>query len=572
MKKEYKITARGNDFFDEIKKKVRKENGDMSQFLFGRPMPQNIEIEQYVLGAILCDSSAMETVQSLIRTADYFYNAKHQAVYEKALHLYNESKPINIITVSDAFMKEKKAKSSVTPHDIIELTNRVGSVANLEYYARLLFEYHAARFLITKSLETITQLFEGDDVLATYENLVSTIRLDNPVDYFRVRSMNQVILDATKEANVLRFASSFLFSNDLAFCFAPPGVGKSIFAIQIAEAVAQGVSVLRTPEKDILLNEAPPIKVLFFDFELRDKEIEMRYSDTDAPSNKYVFSDNFYRVDGNPLFESVPDGTDIAKFIIRKLEDIIIKEEPKLVIIDNITRLAGENISDPAVARRIMERLDGIRKKHSISMLVVAHTTKQYNKATAIEESSMGGAAAFANFATTLWGLGRSTVDNNEFYLKQLKVRNGIKEYESDNVIVLRKTKRDNNFLCFTFERFDEESNLILAQLSLFGQPTTTQEDIYEEAIRLKIACPEKTWGQIALDLNWTKKQDYLRQKCVQYVTENDTEYIYVEKDKRFYRINRITHDLPIDADKIFETLTPEQAAQAEEFLNQEKN
>ncbi|MEY4904477.1 MAG: hypothetical protein RLZZ292_2292, partial [Bacteroidota bacterium] len=443
--------------------------------------------------------------------------------------------PINLLTVGEKIMKEMKRKPKLVdklqwgPSYLVDLMkqaeeSRTFDAEDIEYLARQIMNAAIQREIINSCNEAIARVYAEDDVTEISERLNTKLAASNPVEYFRVRSFNEAMADAAKEPPIKRLCSSFLSSNDLALMFAPPGVGKSIFAIQMGEAISAGVSALReNDEKDILLNETDGGKVLYFDFEMRDKELEMRYEDRDT-GRKYVFHENFKRIDVNDLFEDVTEGMDVTKYILRKIEMIVKREQPIAIIIDNITTMTAENISDPDTGRKIVTFLDKkIRKRYGIGVLMIAHTTKVYNKQMPLDKSSLGGAAAFERVATTIWGIGQSYTDKNEFYLKQLKTRNGEKEFDSDKVIVVRKHKRDNLFLSFYFVRFDEESNLLLAGFEAEAEHPdglSTEEALYEKALFLK--AKGKSWSKIKDELQYRFTSKTLNTNAINFAMENE--------------------------------------------------
>jgi hypothetical protein len=79
--------------------------------------------------------------------------------------------------------------------------------------------------------------------------------------------------------------------------FADTNVGKSILAVQIADNVARGEAY------GLLCCETKAQKVIYFDFELSDKQFEGRYSEknNDYFTNHYQFSENFYRAESTRI-------------------------------------------------------------------------------------------------------------------------------------------------------------------------------------------------------------------------------------------------------------------------------
>src|SRR3712207_601412 len=70
--------------------------------LSGLAPPHSLEAEQSVLGAILLSERVMYTlvIDESLKASD-FYRERHRLIYEAMVDLYNESEPIDVITVSD---------------------------------------------------------------------------------------------------------------------------------------------------------------------------------------------------------------------------------------------------------------------------------------------------------------------------------------------------------------------------------------------------------------------------------------------------------------------------------------
>lgn len=118
----------------------------------------------------------------------------------------------------------------------------------------------------------------------------------------------------------------------------------------------------------------------------------------------------------------------------------------KILIIDNLSYLCmtSEKGED---AGRLMSRLTELKRKHGLSMLILAHTPKRPLN-TPISPNDLAGSKILYNFFDSVFAIGKSAKDENLRYIKQLKVRYGNFEYDSSNVIVYSIDKVDN-FLQF---------------------------------------------------------------------------------------------------------------------------
>jgi hypothetical protein len=131
--------------------------------------PNSKDLEQVILGAILVDNNARDKVNFL--SPEHFYFDNHKLIFE----LCQSVEMVDIITVA-----EKLKYRCGGPAYLTELTNRVGSAANLEYHARILIQKHVQRELIKTSVEMInTIMADTEDVFETVRGLMQNIKKFN---------------------------------------------------------------------------------------------------------------------------------------------------------------------------------------------------------------------------------------------------------------------------------------------------------------------------------------------------------------------------------------------------------
>jgi RecA-family ATPase len=112
-------------------------------------------------------------------------------------------------------------------------------------------------------------------------------QLEDSDDVFRVRTANKWLEQASSRPIPRMLFGKFWYEGELCILFADSNLGKSILAVQIGNAINRGTSI------DPFGFEAEAQPVLYFDFELTDKQFEARYSvDFD---DHYQYRDDFYR-------------------------------------------------------------------------------------------------------------------------------------------------------------------------------------------------------------------------------------------------------------------------------------
>jgi DNA-binding transcriptional regulator YiaG len=192
--------------------------------------------------------------------------------------------------------------------------------------------------------------------------------------------------------------------------------------------------------------------VLYIDFELSDKQFEVRYSDN--YTNHYIFDSNFYRAEINP--EAIPpkEFSDFESYLFHSLEKSIVETGARILIIDNITYLksATETAKD---ALPLMKLLKALKSKYGLSILALAHTPKR-DLSKPITRNDLQGSKMLINFCDSSFSIGESANDKRIRYLKQIKVRNTDFKFDSENVATCQIEKQ-SNFLQFEFLNFGNE-------------------------------------------------------------------------------------------------------------------
>ncbi|PWK28245.1 AAA domain-containing protein [Arcicella aurantiaca] len=300
-----------------------------------------------------------------------------------------------------------------------------------------------------------------------------------------VRTANACIDDAKNQAVPLSLCGNFWFEGEVAILFADTNVGKSIFAVQSANNISDGNS------EGMFGSKAPPQKVIYLDFELSDKQFERRYSV--EWENHYLFNSNFLRVMINVSFT---DFENFEKQLFEEIENILIREQAKVLIVDNITYLRMQSTESGKEALPLMKHLIQLKNKLSLSMMILAHTPKRSNPMNPLTVNDLAGSKQLANFADSIFCIGKSSQGEHLRYVKQVKARScGV----SDNVMVCELDK-PYNFLGFTFKKEDKESNHLQTK-------SEAEEELKEMITALKNDNSELSLREIAkeLDINHMK-------------------------------------------------------------------
>lgn len=253
------------------------------------------------------------------------------------------------------------------------------------------------------------------------------------------KSANQWIREAAQRPDPRQLFKSLWFENELCILFASMNAGKSILAVQIARELAKNN------------------KVVYFDFELSDKQFQRRCS-SDDNSDLSVFSENFIRAEMDISSIDIElDSVDEA--LINNIKEGAIMHEADALIIDNISAMCPDT-QKAEKAAYLVRHLKKIVRELNISILLLAHTPKR-NQITPITWNDLAGSAQLANLCDSAFAIGYSKKGEEMRYLKQIKVRNDKKRFGEDNVICYRLEKVDN-FLQFVEIGYSNEKEHLI--------------------------------------------------------------------------------------------------------------
>lgn len=262
---------------------------------------------------------------------------------------------------------------------------------------------------------------------------------------FTLREANKWLEIAHKRPKPRMLFSEFWFEGEICILFADTNLGKSILAVQIGNSITRG-----EPIAGFKLDTGAQ-SVLYFDFELSDKQFENRYSV--GFDDHYRFFSGFVRVEIDPDAE-IPETLTFEDYLYISLERSITETGIKILIIDNITYLKTET-EKAKDALPLMKHLKALKSKYGLSILVLAHTPKR-DPSKPISRNDLQGSKMLINFCDSAFSVGESSSDKSLRYLKQIKQRNTEQIYDADNVCVCHITK-PHNFLQFEFLNFGTE-------------------------------------------------------------------------------------------------------------------
>lgn len=222
----------------------------------GRVPPQDIELEEAVLGAIMLEKDAILRLPAALKP-DVLYKEAHQLILRAAMALFNESNPIDMFTLTTQLRKTNELEQIGGAYTLAQITQKVGSTASLEYNCQVLIDLYELRCQISLAQQILKQAYEPG---AKAEEINTTLGNFNPIEHTSSKTFKEQLkanLDrlnaAAKQVGPIGIESSLSCINrvtngwqktDLIILAARPGMGKSALALQeIKHAAKLGYSV-----------------------------------------------------------------------------------------------------------------------------------------------------------------------------------------------------------------------------------------------------------------------------------------------------------------------------------------
>ncbi|MGD1839278.1 MAG: replicative DNA helicase [Thermonemataceae bacterium] len=246
-------------FDDNNTNRTKKLNSKLNKPTSGainKMLPQAIELEEAVLGALMLEKDAITDVVDVLRP-ESFYRPAHQEIYKAITELFKNAEGIDILTVKQKLQSMGKLEFVGGAYIIAELTSKVNSAANIEYHAHLLVQYAMKRDLIsvadkmsTAAFEDTTDVFQLLDEMeqALFEIAAGNIR-KNVVSMRDImhQAISELEQKKNKEDGLTGIPSGFTDldrvtsgwqKSDLIILAARPAMGKTAFVVTVARNAA----------------------------------------------------------------------------------------------------------------------------------------------------------------------------------------------------------------------------------------------------------------------------------------------------------------------------------------------
>jgi replicative DNA helicase len=133
-----------------------------AQATLERPLPQNLDAERSILGAILLDNHALNTAIENLKTEDFFLE-QHRRVFNQMIALGEAQQAIDLVTLTESLHRVGELESSGGAPYLAALADGMPRVSNVEHYARIVREKALLRNLIHATHNIQQRALEGED-------------------------------------------------------------------------------------------------------------------------------------------------------------------------------------------------------------------------------------------------------------------------------------------------------------------------------------------------------------------------------------------------------------------------
>ncbi|MDV7187571.1 replicative DNA helicase [Lutibacter sp. TH_r2] len=221
----------------------------------GKIPPQAVDLEEAVLGAMMIDKKGVDDVIDILHD-EVFYKESHQLIYNAIYSLFQNSEPIDLLSVANQLRKSGNLELAGGDYYLVNLTQKVSSSAHIEFHARIILQKYIQRRLISISSEIIEESYDetvdvfdllDDAETKLFEVTQGNLKKGSEDAEGLVRQAITKIEEISKQSGMSGVATGFtrldeLTSgwqpSDLVILAARPGMGKTAFVMSMAKNMA----------------------------------------------------------------------------------------------------------------------------------------------------------------------------------------------------------------------------------------------------------------------------------------------------------------------------------------------
>ena len=379
----------------------RKPSIDLGNMVFGKVPPQSKELEEAILGAIMLEKSAFDTVVEILKP-ECFYGEAHQSIFKAMKSLADKSLPIDLLTVVEELKLRGDLELVGGAYYVSRLTNSVVSSANIEAHSRIVLQKFIQRELIRISGEIIGDAYEDTtdvfDLLDDAESKLFEITNNHLRSAFEdintvlVKTIQRIEDMRNRDEDITGVPSGFPSldkltygwqQTDLIVLAARPSVGKTAFALNLARSAA--------------LHPTKPTPVVFFSLEMSSSQLVQRILSAESEiwlekisrgkleehEMKQLYKRGIERLSSAPIY--IDDTAALNIFELRaKCRRLKNKHDIGLIIIDYLQLMSGggdnKNGNREQEISKISRDLKGLAKELKVPIIALSQLSREVEK------------------------------------------------------------------------------------------------------------------------------------------------------------------------------------------------
>ncbi|MCG8748894.1 replicative DNA helicase [Tenacibaculum finnmarkense] len=357
----------------------------------GKLPPQALELEEAVLGAMMIDKKGIDEVIDIL-APESFYDKRHQEVYQAIYTLFQNSEPIDLLSVSNQLKKTGKLAVAGGDFFLIGLTQKVASSAHIEFHSRIILEKYIQRRLITISSEIIENSYNETvdvfDLLDEAEGKLFEVTQGNlkkgaeRADSLVQQSINRIQEISGKGGmsglqtgfSKLDALTSGWQPSDLIIIAARPGMGKTAFVISMAKNMAidfgHGVAVFSLEMSSVqLITRMISSETGLTSEKLRKGDLE--------PHEWEQLNVKVKKLSDAPIF--IDDTPALSIFDLRaKARRLVSQHDVKIIVIDYLQLMTagGSSGNREQEISTISRNLKALAKELSIPVIALSQLSR----------------------------------------------------------------------------------------------------------------------------------------------------------------------------------------------------
>jgi replicative DNA helicase len=392
------------------RKQRRKTSPDLSTMVYGKLPPQAKELEEAVLGAIMLEKNAFDTVVEILKP-ECFYVEAHQRIFKAMQGLAQKNQPIDILTVVEELRKREELEMVGGPYYVTTLTNAVVSSANIDAHSRIILQKFIQRELIRISGEIIGDAYEDStdvfDLLDDAETKLFEITNNHlrknfdTIDSVLVKTIQRIEDLRHKNEDITGVPSGYASldrvtygwqNTDLVILAARPSVGKTALALNLARNAA--------------LHASKPTPVAVFSLEMSAGQLVQRILAAESEiwlekiargkmeehEMQQLYKRGIQRLAQAPIF--IDDTPALNIFELRaKCRRLKNKHNIGLIILDYLQLMSGtgenRNSNREQEISNISRNLKALAKELNIPIIALSQLSREVEKRGAKDGTKM---------------------------------------------------------------------------------------------------------------------------------------------------------------------------------------